>query len=200
MTESGFLQLKAEVLQRLRDDLDPRLTYHSFAHTEDVLKQAERIAISERITDCHLLLLIKIAALFHDTGFLRIYTGHEEVSCEILRESLDPSLFSVSDIELMENMIMAAKLPQSPETLPEKIMCDADLDYLGREDFDFMSHRLKQEFLSYRIIKNVQEWDDLEIRFLESHLYFTDTSIKERCHVKMQHLQKLKQKLIKQTP
>lgn len=200
MTESGFLQLKAEILQKLRDDLDPRLTYHSVAHTEDVLRQAERIAISERITDCRLLLLVKVAALFHDTGFLRTYTGHEAKSCEIMKQHLDRQLFTDGEIELLENMIMAARIPQSPYTLPEKIMCDADLDYLGREDFDFMSNRLKQELFSYRIIKTVEEWDELQIRFLESHLYFTHTSNKERFHVKMQHLQKLKQKLVKQNP
>ena len=116
-----------------------------------------------------------------------------------MRETLDPKMFDQSELTLITNMIMAAKIPQSPRTLPEKILCDADLDYLGRGDFAFMSNRLKQEFLTFQIIGSLEEWDQLQVRFIENHLYFTATSKKERCHVKMQHLQTLKQKLIKQS-
>ena len=88
MTDSGFLKLKSGMLKLLRTDLDPRLTYHNPEHTEDVLQHVERIAAAENITDKRLLHLMRIAALFHDTGFLRTYKGHEEVSCIIMRERL----------------------------------------------------------------------------------------------------------------
>ena len=200
MTESGFQQLKEEILQKLHDGLDPRLTYHSIAHTKDVLQQAERIAIAEKISDGRLLLLIKIASLFHDAGFLRAYKGHEEKSCEIMLENLDHQLFDHSELMLMKDMIMATELPQSPGTLPQMIICDADLDYLGRDDFEVISNGLKLEFFTYHIIQNEAEWDELQVRFIENHLYFTATSIKERCLAKMRHLEKLKRKLIKQNP
>ncbi|MBC7829574.1 MAG: phosphohydrolase [Chitinophagaceae bacterium] len=200
MTESGFQQLKEVILLKLHDGLDPRLIYHSLGHTKDVLQQAERIAKSENISDARVLLLIKIASLFHDAGFLYTYQGHEEKSCEIMLQSLDSKLFEKNELTMIQGMIMATKIPQSPSTLPEKIICDADLDYLGRDDFEVISNCLKQEFLTYNIIGSEHEWDQLQVRFIENHLYFTDTSIKERYPGKLIHLEKLKQKLVDQSP
>ena len=154
MTEPGFLRLKSTILKLLRTGLDPRLTYHCAEHTEDVLKQAERIAAEEKITDKRLLLLIRIAALFHDTGFLRTYKGHEEASCDIMVDYLKNEAITQKEIDLIKGMIMATKLPQSPSTLPEMIICDADLDYLGRKGFEKISNTLKEEFLIYGVIKS----------------------------------------------
>ena len=197
MTDSGFLKLKSGMLKLLRTDLDPRLTYHSPAHTKDVLQQVERLAAAENITDKRLLHLMRIAALFHDTGFLRSYKGHEEISCAIMRERVGRGILDESELQLIERMIMATKIPQSPVTLPEMIICDADLDYLGRDDFEHISNTLKTEFIIYGIIKDDEEWDRLQISFFNSHQYFTKTSIRERCPVKSQHLARLKKKLVK---
>ena len=197
MTDSGFLKLKSGMLKLLRTDLDPRLTYHSPAHTEDVLQQVERLAAAENITDKRLLYLMRIAALFHDTGFLRSYKGHEEISCAIMRERVGRGILDESELQLIERMIMATKIPQSPVTLPEMIICDADLDYLGRDDFENISNSLKIEFIIYGIIKDEEEWDRLQISFFNSHKYFTKTSIRERCPVKSQHLAMLKRKVLK---
>ena len=197
MTESGFLQLKSTILELLRTDLDQRLTYHCLAHTEDVLEQAQRIALTEGIADPKLLLLIKIAALFHDTGFLRTYKGHEEESCRIMEEYVGDRDLTKRDIEMIKGMIRATKVPQTPHNLSEKILCDADLDYLGRDDFKPISETLKDEFLVYGIIKTEQDWDDMQVSFFESHQYFTDTSLQNRYPLKMKHLQALKQKVLK---
>ena len=198
MTEKEFLLLKSTILKLLREGLDPGLTYHSPAHTEDVLQQVERIAAAESITDTRLLLLMRIAALFHDTGFLRTYKKHEEASCVILQEMVDTSQFDESEIKLINGMIMATKIPQLPHNLPEMIICDADLDYLGRNDFETISNSLMNEFLAYSVIKNEQEWNQLQVSFFESHKYLTVTSVSNRTPIKMQHLKMLKQILLKQ--
>lgn len=195
MTESGFLELKSKILRMLRSGLDPRLTYHSPAHTEDVLRQVERIATAENITESRLVLLMRIAALFHDTGFLRTYKGHEQQSCLILREVLDTCQFRDDEMSIINGMIMATKIPQLPKSLPEMIICDADLDYLGRSDFSIISNTLKNEFLAYEVIRSEREWDQLQVNFFESHHYFTASSIRDRYPIKLQHLKLLKQKL-----
>jgi uncharacterized protein len=200
MTESGFQQLEEEIFRKLHEGLDPKLTYHSVEHTKDVIQQAERIAISEKVSDARLLLLIKTACLFHDTGFLCAYKGHEEKSCQLMLEAINTKEFDTSELSMIENMILATKLPQLPNTLPEKIICDADLDYLGRGDFDVISGNLKREFFSYGIVRSEHEWDQLQVRFFENHVYFTDTSNKERYPVKMQNLEKLRRKLVTENP
>ena len=195
MTEPEFLLLKSEILQLLEDKLDPRLTYHCKGHTADVLRQSERIAKEEGITDERLLLLIKVAALFHDTGFLYTYKDHEQRSCKIMVERIGSAEFDGHEIEMMANMILATKVPQSPATLPEMILCDADLDYLGRNDFDKISGELKEEFLTFGIVKDDDAWDSLQVKFFEQHHYFTSSSVADRDPVKMKHLKNLRRKL-----
>jgi len=195
MTESGFQRLKADTFQLLDDGLDPRLTYHSTAHTRDVMEQAARIAASENITDPEILLLLQIAALFHDSGFLYTYKGHEIKSCEIMEKNLDISMFNSTEIATVKNMIMATKIPQSPRTLTEMILCDADLDYLGRTDFEPISDRLRAEMENYEMIKSEPEWNQLQVSFFQSHRYFTSSSQRDRNPMKMQQLEKLRQKI-----
>ncbi|GAO41314.1 HD domain-containing protein [Flavihumibacter petaseus] len=194
MTETGFHALKQHIIQRLSAGLDPRFTYHNLAHTLDVLEQASRIASLEGISDERNLLLLKIAALYHDTGFLFTYRGHEEKSCEILEEDLGDKGFSKEEMDCMKGMIMATKIPQSPATLMEEIICDADLDYLGRDDFEPISESLKAEFLAYGIIREVAEWDPIQVSFFEKHHYFTSSSIRLRDPVKQDHLARLYQR------
>jgi uncharacterized protein len=186
-----FLRIKKEITDILFAQLDKKLCYHNIDHTLDVLAQAEQIALSEGVSSGKDLLLVKVAALFHDTGFLYTYSGHEEKSCEIAREKLHPH-FSPADITIVCGMIKATKVPQQPKNLLQQIVCDADLDYLGRNDFERLSNHLKNEFLDYGIVKNIAEWEKKQIAFFELHRYFTHTSIQKRLPLKMQHLEKLK--------
>jgi uncharacterized protein len=188
-----FTSIKQPILSRLKDELDSQLGYHNIAHTLDVLEQAEVIAIQEKVTDKHDVLLLKTAAIFHDSGFLFVYKNHEEKGCEIASESLK-NVFSEEDIKKVCGMIMATKIPQTPNTLLEQIICDADLDYLGRNDFEPISRNLYKEFIIYKIIPEDIIWDHIQIKFFESHHYFTGTSISKRNEMKLKHLNILKER------
>ena len=83
-----FTSIKQPILSRLENELDPRLGYHNLSHTLDVVEQAEVIAKQEKVNDKHDILLLKTAAVFHDSGFLVVYKNHEEKSFEIATESL----------------------------------------------------------------------------------------------------------------
>jgi hypothetical protein len=89
-------------------------------------------------------------------------------------------------------MIMATKIPQSPTNPLEEIICDADVDYLGRDDFERISNSLKDEFLVYGVIKSEADWNPLQIRFFEMHAYFTETCKTNRAANKKLHLDQLK--------
>lgn len=188
-----FISIKQPILTRLEKELDPRLGYHNIAHTLDVLEQAQKIARSEKLTDEHDLLLLKTAAVFHDSGFLIVYKNHEEKSCELATKHLN-GIFDADDLKKIHGMIMATKIPQTPHNLLEQIICDADLDYLGRNDFEPISKNLYQEFLTFKIIPEDCVWDHLQIRFFETHRYFTKTAIEKRNKVKLKHLATLKER------
>jgi uncharacterized protein len=194
MTESRFEALRSTVLSLLDKNLDPKLTYHNLSHTMDVMEQVERIAIGENISDKNDILLLKVAALFHDTGFLEVYKHHEDMSCEIMMKNIKDGDLSDGEIEKVKGMIMATKIPQTPYNKFEEIICDADLDYLGRPDFEPISLGLKEEFLKFGVIKSEADWDPLQIRFFEAHKYFTKTCQQDRAPKKAIHLEELKAK------
>ena len=188
--QAGFEAIRAFVVEKL-EHLSPDLTYHNLEHTLDVVMQSERIAKEEGVDDEHQLYLLKVAALYHDTGFLHTYGKHEEESCAIFKEDAKLFGFSCEDTELITRLIMATKLPQTPATLLEKVICDADLDYLGRADFFEIGDGLRREFLKQGIIKTNQDWDQLQIKFLTSHQYHTATSRKLREKYKQGNISKL---------
>ncbi len=90
-------------------------------------------------------------------------------------------------------MIITTKLPQSANTLLEKIICDADLDYLGRPDFFMISLRLKYEWDVLGIKPTtLKEWFKIQIDFLTSHKYFTDSARALRQKMKDEHVKQVK--------
>lgn len=186
MTEKDFEIVKTDVLARL-DELSPHLTYHSKAHTIDVIKQSARIAVSENITDKKELLLLKFAALFHDTGFLRTYANHEAKGCEIFLEATSGIQFTEEDKEIVEGLIMATKIPQLPKTHLQRIICDADLDYLGRDDFFSIGDNLRKEFLHFKIVGDNEAWEKMQLNFLNNHHYHTKSSQEFREPVKQKN-------------
>jgi uncharacterized protein len=193
ITVDEFQTLQQEVLGRLKKELSANLTYHSVAHTVDVLEKAVEIAKQEGVNNENEIMLLKVAALFHDKGFLEVYMGHEEKSCFMMRNEVG-SLFTGEELEKICGMIMATKIPQTPLTHLEEIICDADLDYLGRNDFYITSDALRKEFLAYNIVKNEKEWEEKQIGFFEKHHYFTATSNNKRNAEKQERLTELKKK------
>lgn len=183
------------VFYRLKTELSPNLTYHSFEHTKDVLKASLLIADQERISDYEKDLLAT-AVLFHDIGFIYQLQNHEAKSCEIAKEMLPNFNYSPVEIEIICGMIRATKIPQVANTKLEKIICDADLDYLGRDDFWEIADNLYKELVLFSVVTNERDWNIIQDNFLGHHRYFTDFSIQNRAPKKLQHINAIKLKLI----
>lgn len=188
-----YRAIKNVILQKLEKELPKKYFYHSIAHTKSVLNACIAIGRLERVKSQDLVLL-KTAALFHDAGFISGPKDHEQRSCELAKEMLPQYDYSAGQIESICGMIMATKIPQSPKTHLEKVLADADLDYLGRPDFFQISDLLYRELLASGIVKNEQEWNLLQVKFFESHHYFTETSIKLRHKGKEKNLKLIKAK------
>ena len=186
-----FNGLKKRVLDELKSSLDPSLYYHSYEHTLDVLNAAELISREEGINEYERALL-KTASVFHDMGFLKQYDDHEIHSCEFAREYLPNYSFKEDEIDIVCGMIMATKVPQSPHTRLEEIICDADLDYLGREDFWLISDRLYQELVTRGRVTDKQQWNEIQVKFLSNHTYFTNFSREMRENMKQERIKELK--------
>lgn len=183
------------IIEKLRRGLDPKLTYHGVHHTLDVVRESMRIAQEENITDPEALKLLYIAALFHDSGFLYVYKDHELKGCQIASEFLPAFGINAAQLELICGMIKATRIPQSPQNILEQILCDADLDYLGREDFFPIAKTLYIEWRSFRMVKDEEDWNQKQVRFLEMHHYFTRSSVQKRAAQKAVYLESLKSML-----
>ncbi|MDH3649025.1 MAG: HD domain-containing protein [Saprospiraceae bacterium] len=179
--------IKKHIINKLQKGLSPSLTYHTVDHTLDVLEQVVSIAEAEEI-QAEEVFLLQVAALYHDTGFLYQYAGHEEKSCQLAQAELPGFGLSGEQIQQVCGMIRATKIPQSPTTELEQIICDADLDYLGRKDFFSIGKTLFKEFVDQQIVGNFREWNNVQIKFLESHSYFTKRSVELRNKRKLLHL------------
>lgn len=163
------------MLEKLTRELRASLIYHNVKHTEQVLANAAIIAEAEGVIGQDLDILLTAAA-FHDAGFLEKYTGHEEVSCELARQYLPQFAYPTEQIEQICALIMATKIPQSPQSKLAAILCDADLYYLGTDDYSIKADALYNEFLQEGFVKNKMEWQRQQVSFLASHHYFTQTA------------------------
>lgn len=189
----NYRAAKQFIFKRLRAELSDKLFYHGLHHTLDVLKVAKELCASERVAR-HDAMLVKTAALFHDAGFVKNkHTNHEAEGCIIVRENLPDFGYTAADIEVICGMIMATKIPQSPRNLLEEIICDADLDYLGRDDFHAIGNTLFEELKAYQLIGEERAWNRLQVSFLSAHKFFTNTNKTLRDPVKHQYLEQLKQ-------
>ena len=182
---------KTFILEKLEQELKPIYTYHGKHHTLDVLSVTAELCALEDVSDYETKLL-KTAALFHDAGFIYSPTNHEATSCEIARDVLPSFDYSEAEIERICGMIMATKIPQSPQNHLEQILADADLDYLGREDFFSIGNTLFQELRILGILQTETEWNRLQIKFLESHRFHTSTNIQRREPAKRRFVDKIK--------
>ncbi len=193
-----FNILFENLMCRFKKNLPANLTYHNASHTKYVLDKAILIAKEEKIQGDQLD-LVKVAALYHDSGFLKGIIDHENVGCEIVKAELPEKGFSPLDIHQICQMIIATKIPQRPQNLLGKIVADADLEYLGTDLFDIGSQRLFDELRHFNSGLTRTEWIKMQIRFLESHQYHTVYCQNFRQPKKLQHLSRLKEELLEIT-
>ncbi|HRF98181.1 MAG TPA: HD domain-containing protein, partial [Aggregatilineales bacterium] len=163
MTQPNFDGAKAYALQRLAQELNPYLTYHSLHHTrDDVAISVHQLAEWHGITGEDLLLL-KTASYFHDIGFIYQRQEHEEVGVDVIRRILPNFDYSPDQIDVISGIIRATKMPQSPNTLLEAIMADADMNSLGRADFFEVGTLLRKELGLFGAKMTDEAWYEFEI-------------------------------------
>jgi predicted metal-dependent HD superfamily phosphohydrolase len=186
-----FEKAKKFILNKLTKELPDHLTYHSVGHIRDVFAAATILAKEEGVTGEDATLLLT-AVLFHDSGFTINADEHEKNSCKLAKQHLPEYGYTPAQLKRICAMIMATKIPQNPKNLLEQIICDADLDYLGRDDFFVIGNKLYDELRVAGLVKTEKEWNKLQVRFLTKHRYFTSSAIRLRDATKAAHLKTIK--------
>lgn len=170
-----FTDMQEIILDKLEKELPDYLFYHNVKHTVDVVTEVELIGWGEGCSDEEILLL-KTAGLFHDAGHTIAYDNHEFYGTELAKEMLPKYNYSPEHIERICSIIMATKLPPRPTNLLENIICDSDLDYLGRSDFIPVSNTLYEELKAQNKMGSLNDWNKIQVKFISGHQYFTATA------------------------
>ncbi|HEY9261471.1 Pycsar system effector family protein [Chitinophaga sp.] len=188
------------VLAQYQQHPRPNLVYHNLVHTQQVVQAAAQIAAHYRLQDDELL-AVYVAAWFHDAGYL---TGegkvHEENGAKEAIQFLQQQQVPENVQTMVQGAIMATKMPQSPHTLVEQIVCDADLSHLGSKEFADRNKLLRHELeLTYEHEIPAIKWLTNNVAFLTAHHYWTDYAQTLFKQQKDDNLAKLQKKLEKKS-
>jgi predicted metal-dependent HD superfamily phosphohydrolase len=187
------------ISELFRDELPDGIKYHDANHTlhptQGVVAVANSIAISENISEHDRELLIA-AAYFHDTGYIREFDKNEPIAARMAGRILKLIGYKPNEIKKIQNMILSTDLEREPKTDLEKILCDADLDHLGRKDFFELDGKLRQG----RRARGLDVSDDIKwyrgtLELLKKHKYYTESQKKLREKGKQKNIQRLLNKL-----
>jgi uncharacterized protein len=182
-----------------RNELPDGIKYHDANHTlhptKGVVAAANCIAISEKISDLDRELIIA-AAYFHDSGFIREYGKNEPIASRMAGRILKLIGYKPNEIEKIQKMILATDLVVEPKTHVEKILCDADLDHFGRDDFFKLDAKLREG----RRIRGLDVSDDAKwykgtLAVITNHQYYTESQKKLREKEKQKNIKRLLNKL-----
>lgn len=147
--------------------------YHGWMHTKAVYDAICYLTPMENI-DNENFEELKIAALYHDTGYT---TGesddHEYRGADIARMELP--LFGIADYRISHIcMLIVSTVPEyRPIGIVEEIMHDADLEYIGRDYYPYVAELLRRE---KSILHDV--WRREQVTFLKNHQFITDSARK----------------------
>ncbi len=177
--------------QRLACELVAKFTYHNAEHTTaDVVPAVARLATGEGVTGRDLVLVLT-GAWFHDIGFVERSQGHELIGVRFAQATLPQFGYDEGAVAVVRSLIMATRLPQSPATALEAILCDADLDVLGRDDFFARNEALRTERAAEGQELSPTAWWQEQAEFVAAHQYFTPSAHRLRDAGKARNLKRL---------
>jgi uncharacterized protein len=176
MNLQTFERARQYALNRLEEELSPSLPYHGMTHTRDeVVPAVELMAHMEGI-HAEPLYLLRTAAWFHDLGFIEQPAYHEMIGARIAGQVLPGIGYTPRQVEIVRWAIYATIIPQDPHTILERILCDADLNVLGREDFMRRNGDLRRELANFGKVYSDLDWYTNQDKFIKKHRFYTESA------------------------
>ena len=172
MLENDFFkEVQSFVFNLLKNNLSPKVVYHNYNHTHEVVQAVFEIAVAENIIEEELEVLL-LAAWFHDTGYIEGIENHEDKSKSIAKQFLEEKNYPEDKLLKVFSLIDATGMPQKPSNKLEEIICDADLFHLGTENYIGKSNLLRSEWeqLCDKYLTDI-EWLKSTEEFLSKHSY-----------------------------
>jgi predicted metal-dependent HD superfamily phosphohydrolase len=167
-------KVKKYAIEQFEARSSPCLCFHNLAHTCTVVKTAKKIAEHGKLHKKDILLL-EIAAWFHDLGYLVNPKDYKEQSAKLARIFLEHEKTPEQMIKRVTDLVMATRLNKQPSGSLEEIIYDADLSYLSKPSFAAKNELLRKEtecLTETEIPLDV--WYRKTETLMEAHIYYTD--------------------------
>lgn len=172
--QKALLQIKEFVENYFADNLNPNRLYHNLQHTQEVVEWVSQIAGHYRL-DSKSLFIIQAAGWFHDLGYLEDPNNPEKRGSRIAEKLLSEIQIDADLMKSIKSCILSTRIPQQPKTFMEQVVCDANMFYLGLEDFDQRSKLIRKELILITGKKiSKEEWKQRNIELLQNHRFKTD--------------------------
>lgn len=168
--------------------------YHNYQHTASVVAAAAELCTHYQLSD-QKVFIVKIAALFHDLGYLDDSNNHEAASMSLATKFLSQHQADPAVTEQVIACIEATKMPQKPQNLLQQIVCDADLSHFSTDSFADKSKQLRKETQTrcgFAISK--EAWRHQTINLLQRHQFHTSYAREHWYLKKMENLEEQQQK------
>lgn len=180
------------ILHLFKDKLPNNFVYHNYTHSKRVYKSIIEIINNSQI-NVRDITILKLAALLHDTGYIKMCEGHEEESAIIAKEWLESKNVEPDIIEGVEKCILATKFDKEPNGKLEEMIRDADASHFGKDYFNEASEFLRQEYKEQGIREYTPtEWRNENIKvFVKKHQFYSEYAIKNWQPQKDKNLSKL---------
>ena len=187
------IQETEKFVRKLFDaELSKDFVFHDLEHTLSVLEHSQFLGKNSNLNNTDLEILA-LAALFHDTGYIKRYKGHEKESIKIAKSFLSNLNYPREKLNLVLKCITATEWGATHENLLEAIIKDADLANTGGEDFLHKGEMLRKE---WEVLCNEyysdQEWLIIELNFLTEHQFLSKAAQKHYTSGKEKNIKNLR--------
>jgi len=190
-----FIGIRKYIIDHLAQMLDNRYYYHSLEHTLQVEKAVIQFAKMENLAENNITLL-RTAALFHDSGYIVKYKNNETHGVANFKKVAKKFDYSNNDIIIIERLIMVTARGKKPTSILEELICDADHDYIGTNNYHKIAKYLRNELAIFGESLTDKEWLIKQIDYLElEHHYYSLTAKKKRQEGKEKRINELKSSL-----
>ncbi|MFZ1716204.1 MAG: HD domain-containing protein, partial [Saprospiraceae bacterium] len=170
---SEIIPLAKSYVQQLLTQLPESHYYHDWKHTQEVYDEASHLGVMAKLSEDQMEQL-QLAALFHDTGFVKSYEDHETNSKAIAAEYLQSIDYPPDQIRMIQEVIEATRMPQKPTDKVGALLQDADLASLGSTTWETRSDLLRKElFAVHQKEYTDAEWLRYNMDFFKQTIYQT---------------------------
>ena len=191
-TDDILEKARLHVRRHFARHMPKHLHFHDLEHTLSVTRAALGIGQAEGLSSEDLMLL-ELAALFHDAGYAMAHAGHEAHSADLAGAFMVKQGCTKRQVVTVRAAILATRLGAVPRSKIQRVLRDADSAKAGQADFEEKSMRLRKELEAVRNEPlDSSSWHRENLNYLEAHRFYTRYAQRRYAAQKRLNLQDLR--------